>query len=127
MKYKALVHIHKSSLVELYNLAVAESDALKNDISLLGNVIQRLSTELTRYENQTEATSKGKSLVKKDYYFFTLENKMTKFQVFFLKCFFWLLRILKKKKKNCPRSICYFCGHMEKETSWISLTAYIRY
>lgn len=98
MKYKALVHIHKSSLVELYNLVVAESNALKNDISLLGNVIQRLSTELTRYENQTEATRKGKSLVKKDYYFFTLENKMTKFQVFFLKCFFWLLRIKKKKK-----------------------------
>lgn len=96
MKYKALVHIHKSSLVELYNLAVAESNALKNDISLLGNVIQRLSTELTRYENQTEATRKGKSLVKKDYYFFTLENKMTKFQVFFLKCFFRLLRIKKK-------------------------------
>ncbi|KAI5709138.1 hypothetical protein M8J76_011060 [Diaphorina citri] len=50
-KYKALCHIHKSSLIELYNLAVQESNGLRNDISLLNNVIHKLNEELSRYEN----------------------------------------------------------------------------
>ncbi|XP_026686226.1 uncharacterized protein LOC113471339 [Diaphorina citri] len=51
-KYKALCHIHKSSLIELYNLAVQESNGLRNDISLLNNVIHKLNEELSRYENR---------------------------------------------------------------------------
>ncbi|KAL1449174.1 hypothetical protein WDU94_000395 [Cyamophila willieti] len=57
-KYKALCHIHKSSLIELYNLAIQESNSLRNDISILNNVIQKLNEELSRYETDPKHSVK---------------------------------------------------------------------